>query len=132
MSHSSDKAKALQCVHDLLSYFGGSDAVDDRVETARKEQVHGAEENPNGFRETVSDAIRQESCEYDGQTDTHDYNVGDAGMKRFDTWLTRTQHGAEYDDVGGSDYNKVSYRDEEHCQQPNQVVDGDASTGQLH
>lgn len=57
-----------QCIEDVLSDLLSSDAVDDRVETAWKEQVQYAEENPNGCRETVSYSIWEESCEYDGQT----------------------------------------------------------------
>lgn len=80
-----DKATAGQCLQEVLPYLCGPDAVDDRVEAARKEQVHDAEENANGCRETVPDPIGQESGEYDGQADSHDHDVGDTGVQSFDT-----------------------------------------------
>lgn len=86
-----------QCIEDVLSDLLSSDAVDDRVETAWKEQVQYAEENPNGCRETVSYSIWEESCEYDGQTNSHDHDVRYTGVKSFGTWLSWAQHRAEYD-----------------------------------
>lgn len=83
-TNSADKATARQRLQDVLSYLGGSDTIDDWVEAAREQQVHGAEENPDGCRKTVSDPIRQESHENDGQADGDDHDVGDAGVKRFD------------------------------------------------
>lgn len=127
-----DKATAGQCLQEVLPYLCGPDAVDDRVEAARKEQVHDAEENANGCRETVPDPIGQESGEYDGQADSHDHDVGDTGVQSFDTWFAWTYHRAEYDYVRGGDEAEVSHRDQEHRDHPHQAVDGGASTGQLH
>merc|ERR1712035_75815 len=76
-----EKVTARQRLQDVLSNLSSSDAVDDRVETAREQQVHGAEENPNSCRKIISDPIREESDEYDGQADGDDHDVGDAGVE---------------------------------------------------
>ena len=111
--HSLDKLTAWQCLQDVLSDLFGSDAVDDRVETAQEQQVHGAEENPNSCRKIISDPIREESNKCNGQADGDDHDVGDAGVKCFDPRPSRTQHRAEYDHIGTSDKDKVSHSDEE-------------------
>lgn len=67
----------------MLSYFGGSDAVDDRVETAGNKQVHDAGEDSSGSWEIVSGSIRYRNCKHEGQTDDHDDDVSDAGVKSF-------------------------------------------------
>jgi len=85
MWNSLDKGTTCQCLQDVLSYLCGSDAVDDRVEAAGEEWVHGAEENTNRCRETVSDPIGQESNKCHTQADADDHNVGDASIKSFDT-----------------------------------------------
>lgn len=86
VGNSFDNMEAHQYPPELLSYLSGSDAIDDRVETAREKRVHGAEEHPNGSRETISDPKWQESNEYNNQTDTDDHNMGDTSVKSFDIW----------------------------------------------
>lgn len=88
LGHSLDKATARQYPPDVLSDLSGSDAVDYWVKTAGKQWVHGAEENPNGCRETISDPKRQESSQYNDKTHTDDHNVGDTRVKSFDTWYS--------------------------------------------
>ena len=68
----------------MLSDFGGSDTVNDRVETTREQQIHDAAENTNTCRKTVTDPVRQESDKSDSQAYDHDHDVGDAGVKCFD------------------------------------------------
>lgn len=116
----------------MLSDLSGSDAIDNWVKTAWKEQVHDANKKSARSWETVSDPIWQESCQYKSQTDDQDDDVSDAGMQSFSTGCSWVQHRDKYDNVWSSDTEEIIHSDQEHCEQPNQTVDSGASTGQLN
>lgn len=81
--HFVGKVAAHQCLQDVLLDFGCSDAIDDGVEAAREQWVHGAEEDPAAGREAVSYPVRQERNESHTQGDHDDHNMGDTGVNRL-------------------------------------------------
>lgn len=85
MQHDFDKATTCHCFQDVLPNLSGSDAVNDWVETAREQQVHGAEKNSTGGRKTIFDLIRQERDKCHNQGDAKDHNMRDAGVQCFNS-----------------------------------------------
>lgn len=96
----------------MLSYFSGSDTIDDRVYTAWKEQVHDTDKDTTSIWETVH-PICQESRECESQTDYDDHDVSDAGMQSFSLGFTWAQHSVEYDYVWSGDAEEIYHSDKE-------------------